>query len=373
MAVIRVGLVGLGEVAQSIHLPVLSDQRDNWLVSGIYDVSPSLMALCTSEYPTAKAFETAEALIDSPDIDAVFILSSDETHSRFARAAIQANKHVLLEKPACLTVREIDELLALTPNYAKTIFVGYMRRYAPAYLAAIEELPDFADITHVRIFDLISEGRHFLKKSQNVLYPTDIDPALLAHGAGEREALIREVVGSDAPADLVRAYRGLTALSSHHISAMRGLLGEPARVLAAHRTNGGANTSVTFDYGHFACCYDAVVDDLGLFDAMIEVRSNTKRVRIIYDTPYIRSLPTRLEVTEAGAAGPVTRTFGPLYGDAFSNELETFHRHITDGTKPLTDLADSRRDLALMAEIIEQMKKTGDRRNLPPTSRNGDR
>ncbi|RUV12257.1 gfo/Idh/MocA family oxidoreductase, partial [Mesorhizobium sp. M5C.F.Ca.IN.020.32.2.1] len=150
-------------------------------------------------------------------------------------------------------------------------------------------------------------------------------------------------------------------LSSHHISAMRGLLGEPVRVLAAHRTNGGANTSVTFDYGHFACCYDAVVDDLGLFDAMIEVRSNTKRVRIIYDTPYIRSLPTRLEVTEAGPLGPVTRTFGPLYGDAFSNELETFHRHITDGTKPLTDLADSRRDLELMAHIIARMKETGGR------------
>ncbi|RUV15505.1 Gfo/Idh/MocA family oxidoreductase, partial [Mesorhizobium sp. M5C.F.Ca.IN.020.32.2.1] len=158
MAVIRVGLVGLGEVAQSIHLPVLSDQRDRWLISGVYDVSPSLVTLCRSEYPTAAIFDSAEALISSPDIDAVFILSSDETHSRFVRAAVQANKHVLLEKPACLTVREIDELLALTTNYAKTIFVGYMRRYAPAYLAAMEELPDFADITHVRIFDLISEG-----------------------------------------------------------------------------------------------------------------------------------------------------------------------------------------------------------------------
>ncbi|RUU07709.1 gfo/Idh/MocA family oxidoreductase, partial [Mesorhizobium sp. M7A.T.Ca.TU.009.01.3.2] len=51
----------------------------------------------------------------------------------------------------------------------------------------------------------------------------------------------------------------------------------------------------------------------------------------------------------------------PLYGDAFSNELEIFHRHITEGTKPLTDLADSRRDLALMAEIIERMKESGGR------------
>lgn len=357
MSVIRVGLVGLGEVAQSIHLPVLADQRDRWAIAGVYDVSPDLVALCRSKYPTAQAFDSAEALINSPDIDAVFVLSSDDTHSRFVRAAIQANKHILLEKPACLTIREIDGLLELSSNYAKTIFVGYMRRYAPAYLAARQELPAFGDITHVRIFDLISEGRHFLKKSQNILYPRDIDPALLARGAGEREALIREVVGDDAPADLVRAYRGLTALSSHHISAMRGLLGEPARVLAAHRTNGGANTAVTFDYGHFAAYYDAVVDDLGVFDAMIEVRSNTKRVRIIYDTPYIRSLPTRLEVTESGADGPITRTFGPLYADAFSNELETFHRHILDGTKPVTDLMDSRRDLALMAEIIGKMKQ----------------
>ncbi|MGX8009440.1 Gfo/Idh/MocA family protein [Mesorhizobium sp. ORM8.1] len=361
MALIRVGLVGLGEVAQSIHLPVLADQRDRWAIAGVHDVSPSLVNLITSQYRSARAFERSETLIASPDIDAVFVLSSDDTHSRFVRAAIEAGKHILLEKPACLTVREIDELLALSKDYDKTIFVGYMRRYAPAYLAARQELPTYDDITHVRIFDLISEGRHFLKKSRNVLYPTDIDPAILARGASERDALIREVVGKDAPADLVRAYRGLTALSSHHISAMRGLLGEPKRVVAAHRTNGGANTSVTFDYGHFACLYDAVVDDLGLFDAMIEVRSNSKRVRIIYETPYIRSLPTRLEVTEAGPLGPVTKAFGPLYGDAFSNELEIFHRHIMDGTKPLTDLADSRRDLALMAQIIERMKESGER------------
>ena len=57
----------------------------------------------------------------------------------------------------------------------------------------------------------------------------------------------------------------------------------------------------------------------------------------------------------------MTKTFGPLYGDAFSNELETFHRHITEGTKPVTDLADSRRDLALMADIIERMKESGRR------------
>lgn len=356
MTILRVGLVGLGEVAQSIHLPVLRDQRDRWQVTGVFDLSRKLMDLCVAQTPGATAFASAEALIASADVDVVFVLSSDETHAPLVQAAIAARKHVLLEKPACLTVREIDALIDAARGYDRIIFVGYMRRYAGAYLAAKAELPAFEDITHVRIFDLISEGRHFLAKSQNVLYPDDIDADVLRRGATARLSLIREVVGADAPDDLIRAYRGLTALSSHHISAMRGLLGEPRGVVAAHRTNGGANTAVLFDYGHFIANYDAVVDDLGVFDAMIEVRSNVKRVRIVYDTPYIRSLPTRLEITEATSAGPMTRSLAPIYADAFSNELAAFHRHILEGTKPLTDLEDLRRDLALMAQAIARMK-----------------
>jgi predicted dehydrogenase len=277
----------------------------------------------------------------------------------FVRMAVSANKHILLEKPACLTVREIDELLALTADYRKIMFVAYMRRYAPAFLAAKAEMPPAAQITHVRIFDLISEGRIFMRHSQDILYPSDIPPDLLARSAKDRDALLREVVGTDAPADLVRAYRGLTALSSHHLSAMRELLGEPERVIAAHRTNGGANTTIMFDYGHYAAHYDAVVDDLGLFDAMIEVRSQTKRLRIIYDTPYIRSLPTRLEIAEGTGSGVRQRILGPFYSDAFTEELKVFHQHVQDGTKPKTDLADSRQDLVLMAGIIEKMKLAG--------------
>ena len=251
MTIIRVGVLGLGEVAQSIHLPILSDQSSLFRIAGLYDISRSLMAFCAARHPTAVPFASPDALIELPDIDAVFVLSPDETHSRFVAKAIRADKHILLEKPPCITVREIDELLALKAacGYAKTLFVAYMRRYADAFLAAKAELPDRADITHVRIYDLITVGTQFLKQSQTVLYPTDIDPRVLAESAAAHEALLREVTGSDAPPDLVRAYRGLTSLSSHHLSAMRELLGEPVRVVAAHRANGGANCTIIFDYG----------------------------------------------------------------------------------------------------------------------------
>jgi len=357
VSVVRVGLLGLGEVAQSIHLPALADLHGQFRVAGLYDVSPGLLAHCAARYPTARTYPSAEALIAAPEIDAVFVLSPDETHSTYVAAAMDADKHILLEKPPCLTLREIDALLARAETYRKVLFVAYMRRYAPAFLAAKAELPPHAEITHVRVYDLISEGPHFLRPSQHVYYPTDIDPELLARGRAAREALLREVTGADAPPDLVRAYRGLAALSSHNLSAMRELIGEPVRVVGAHRNNRGANTSVIFDYGHFTATYDAVVDDLGLFDAMIEVRSNRKRVRIIYDTPYIRSLPTHLDVTENRDGEVHTRHLGPLYADAFPNELRAFHRHILDGTTPKTNLADARRDLALWAEIIDRMKR----------------
>ena len=74
-------MIGLGEVAQSIHLPVLRDQRDRWTIAGVFDLSRKLMDLCLSQNPGAVGFASAEALIASRDIDVVFVLSSDETHA----------------------------------------------------------------------------------------------------------------------------------------------------------------------------------------------------------------------------------------------------------------------------------------------------
>ncbi len=356
MNVLRVGLIGLGEVAQSIHLPALNDLHGLFRIAGLYDVSPSLLRYCSARYPSAEAFPSAEALIESPNIEAVFILSPDETHSRYAAAAMRADKHILLEKPPCLTLREIDALLEQQKHHRKLLFVAYMRRYAPGFLAAKEALPAHADVTHVRVYDLISGGRHFLRQSQEVFYPGDIDADVIARGRAAREALLREVTGAGAPADLVRAYHSLAGLSSHNLSAMRELIGNPLRVVGAHRSNDGANTTAIFDYGHFTATYDAMVDDIGLFDAMIEIRSNRRRVRIVYDTPYIRNLPTHLDITENDGSAVSTRRLGPFYEDAFTTELKVFHKHISDGTMPKTSLADARDDLNLWIDIVDKMK-----------------
>lgn len=359
MSIVRVGLIGLGEVSQLMHLPILADHGQQFAIAGVFDVSPSLTAYCSARYPGSKAFGSAEALVSSPDIDAVFILTPDQTHSHYLSLALEAGKHVFLEKPACLTVGEIDAVAPLAEASDRLLFVAYMRRYSPAFLRAKAMLPDQADIRYVRVRDIICEGLFFIKQTRNIFYPSDLDQEFLARSRADTAALLEQVVGAGAPADLMRAYQVLTGLSSHSLSAMRELIGLPKRVIAAHRKQNGESIVALFDYGHFTAIYEALIDNVARFDARIEILSDTRQMRVGYDTPYIRNLPTSLEVTESTGADTRTITFGPDYTDPFALELRAFHGHLTNGTRPKTTLADSRDDLVLMAEIVERMKASG--------------
>jgi predicted dehydrogenase len=165
--------------------------------------------------------------------------------------------------------------------------------------------------------------------------------------------MLRSVMGDAAPADAVRAYQVLTGLASHSFSAMRELLGPPKAVTAA-RQHRGENVIVLFDYETFTCAYEAVIHDVARFDSGIEVLTLNQHFRMNYDTPYIRNLPTRLEITSSTDTETGTEIIGPIYEDPFRIELDAFHESITTGAKPKTTLADSLADLELFAEVGAQ-------------------
>lgn len=356
MSIVRVGLIGLGEVSQLMHLPILADNRDLFEIAGVFDVSPSLTRHCAARYPGAKVYQTAEELVASADVDAVFILTPDQTHSHYLTMALKAGKHVFLEKPACLTIGEIDAAAPLAGASDRLLFVAYMRRYSPAFLRAKEMLPKTDDIRYVRVRDIICEGPFFIQQTRNIFYPNDLSAEFLAQSRAETTALLENVVGTNPPAGLSRAYQVLTGLSSHSLSAMRELIGRPKRVIAAHQKQNGELIVALFDYGNFTAIYEALIDNVARFDARIEILSDTRQMRIGYDTPYIRNLPTSLEVIELTGTDTQTTTYGPNYSDPFALELKAFHEHLMKGTKPKTTLADSREDLVLMSEIVERMK-----------------
>lgn len=345
---IKVGLIGLGEVAQLMHLPLLADDQ-RFEIAAVTDVSPSLVAHVAERYGVKTRHASAEALIADPGLDAVFILTPDHLHAPLLEQAIRAGKHVFIEKPAALTAAELRPLIELDKTNSNIVFVGYMRRFAPAFTELKKRLPAREEIRHVRIRDLIRESQFFVDQSRNIFRPDDVPAEVIADGRAKTQGLLKSVMGDAAP-DQLRAYQVLTGLSSHSFSAMRELFGAP-RAVAAARQHRGENVLVMFDYGTFTALYEAVIHDVARFDAGIEVLTMNQHFKINYDTPYVRNLPTRLEITTSDLHSTGTEIIGPFYEDAFRVELGAFHHSVTTGEKPKTLLTDSLADLELFAEV----------------------
>ncbi|WIY52003.1 Gfo/Idh/MocA family oxidoreductase [Devosia sp. YIM 151766] len=355
-APLKVGLIGLGEVAQLMHLPLLADDK-RFSIAAISDVSPSLLNYVAVRYGVGKLHPNANSLLTDPGVDAVFILTPDHLHAELLEAAIRSGKHVFIEKPACLTAGQLAPILAMPRRPGQVVFVGYMRRFSRAFLELKQRLPPLETIRHVRIRDIIREAPFFVAQTRNIFKPNDISPELIAEGRAKTQAMLRSVMGEDCPPDALRAYQVLTGLASHSFSAMRDLLGPPQGVRYAHQHH-GETVIALFDYGHFTALYEAVIDDVSRFDAGIEVLTQTQHFKMNYDTPYIRNLPTRLEITTSSATETGTEIIGPIYEDPFRIELNAFLDSVQNGTPNKTSLEDSMADLELFAAVSRHFHQT---------------
>ena len=108
-----VGIVGAGMVTQVIHLPVLLALSPKFRPIGIYDVDGGRAAAVSEAFSLPKRFQTLEGLANDEEVDAVLVCNSDEHHTEATCVALHHRKAVLLEKPAALSLKEIDQMIAL--------------------------------------------------------------------------------------------------------------------------------------------------------------------------------------------------------------------------------------------------------------------
>jgi predicted dehydrogenase len=354
---VGVGIVGLGEVAQVIHLPVLEVLADRFRIAAICDVSPALLRAVGDRYavPERSRHTDFRKLVARDDLDAVFVLTSDEYHAECVIAACAAGKDVLVEKPMCLTPAEAETIVRARDAAGVRVMVAYMRRFAPAFLAAVEEVRQFERINYVRVRDIIGRNRLVVDQVHSVIRPNDVPDELVADRAERARRLVREAIG-EAPPELIRAYRLLCGLSSHDLSAMRELIGFPREVVSATQWRGGSFMVVVFGYEGFRAILETGVDDQRRFDAQIEVYGPTRSVRLQFDTPFIRHLPTTLVVRETIGEAFHERVIRPTFKDPYTHELEAFHDVVTRGVPPKTTPEDFQDDLRLFGLIVDKLR-----------------
>jgi predicted dehydrogenase len=354
---LRVGVIGLGEVAQVIHLPVLQSLPQLFEVVALCDISPTLQQVVGDAYGVQRRYSDAAEMLAAGGLDAVLVLNSDEYHTEAVVTALENDVHVLVEKPMCLTLREAEEIIAARDRSGATVMVGYMRRFAPAFLQAKEQLAELGPVNFVRVRDIIGTNRLIVDQTSLVHRPDDIPAEAMQDRWNRGARLVREAIG-EVPGEVAGAYRLLCGLGSHDLSAMRELLGRPSGVAAARIWGGGGWIAALLDYDGFVVSYETGVDEQLRFDAHIEVYGKKASFRIQYDTPYVRHFPTQLFREESVGDAFVRTVDRPHLKDPYTAELEYFHAAVTEGFAPKTGPEDFVEDLELFAEIIRVVDKT---------------
>lgn len=355
----RVGIVGCGEAAQILHLPSLYQLQDKFTVTALCDASQTVLDGVGEVWRVPNRFLDYRDLVARSDVDIVLIANPNAYHAEVALAAIEAGKHVLVEKPMCITLRENDAIVAARDKAGVVVQVGTMRRYAPAFVQACERVRGIENITLARVHDVLGRNAQIIEPTSRVIRGKDIPQAAMEATAARNDQLVIEAIGhlvpGEIPAAVKTAYNLLLGLSTHDISAMRELLGMPQGVLYAAQRQNGIYLSAAFDYGGYICHFETGVDVIPRFDACLEVYSAEQVVRVDYDTPYVRNLPIRLNVLAAEGVGVANHSIHPAWGDAFVLEWEAFYDNIIHKRLPKTSPEDFRQDLELFARMIQLM------------------
>jgi 1,5-anhydro-D-fructose reductase (1,5-anhydro-D-mannitol-forming) len=131
MKKIRYGIIGFGNFAEKTILPAIRASANSEVVA-LQKRSSDAARAKAREHGVPHAFGTVEELVRHPDVDSVFIVSANACHYPETVAAARAGKHVLVEKPMALSVREAEEMIRVCREQAVKLMVGHMVRLSPA-------------------------------------------------------------------------------------------------------------------------------------------------------------------------------------------------------------------------------------------------
>jgi scyllo-inositol 2-dehydrogenase (NADP+) len=125
---INVGLIGFGIGGQIFHAPIITSIA-GLILNKIRATKPTNVALAKTKYPGTEIVSDADEIINDPTIDLVVITTPNLTHLPIVRKALEAGKHVVVDKPFTIRSSEADELIALASEKKRILSVFHSRRF----------------------------------------------------------------------------------------------------------------------------------------------------------------------------------------------------------------------------------------------------
>jgi predicted dehydrogenase len=160
-----IGVVGLGYWGPNLARNFGELGALSWLC----DLDPDLRQTFSARYPAARVTDSFEELLAAPEVDGVVVATPVPTHYALAKQALQAGKHVLVEKPPAMKAEEIDELVALAAERDLVLMPGHLLLYHPG-VRKLKELIDSGELGEVLCVYGNRQNLGIVRTNENALW-----------------------------------------------------------------------------------------------------------------------------------------------------------------------------------------------------------
>lgn len=152
MKKLKIGVIGLGSIAQLVHIPILK-KLHNVEIEAICDTDRNKLNAISKKFDISKKYLSFVDLLNDKSTDAVIIATPTNTHCSIAVAAAEAGKHMLIEKPAATTPEETIKIDEAVKKNNVTAMVGMNQRFRPdsMLIKSLINSGELGEIFYIRV------------------------------------------------------------------------------------------------------------------------------------------------------------------------------------------------------------------------------
>lgn len=367
---LRVGVIGCGAIAQAMHLPHMFDYPEQFQVVALADSHRPTLDAVAERYGVATRSTDWREVIGRDDVDAVALLHGG-SHYPTLLAALDAGKHVFVEKPMTWSLAEARDAAQRVRQSDRVVQVGYHKLYDPAFDYTKQQLQQMRDVGFGRITVLHPENQlglspHRILRGDGAIDEGHIEPppaeavvsAVLQGSLSEAlRADVDAALGSRKTNTALRvAHSFLTVSVIHQIYMLYGFLGEPKRVIHTDIWRNGLSIHTVIDYGddlhvtldwHYLSHVKDYREEYAFF-------GHHDRVTMQLPAPYFRNFPSPVIVQGGDGELAWEKRVIVSYEEAFRLELTAFYENVRAGRQPQWGAVDDAvKHMAFIQQIVD--------------------
>jgi len=349
---VKIGVAGLGAVAQSVHLPLIQRRWDLFELLSVADLSASQSARIGEQFGVTPEhrYQTLADMLNAETLDGVLLLTSG-SHGTLALECIRRGVAVFCEKPLAFSLSEIDALSdAERKAGTPLLFLAYMKEYDPAVSRLKRILPKPSEIRYVNVEVLHPSGSSQLAYANLQTPISDIDPAIIERAKEADRAVTTTALGEGTPQAFRNLYTNVVLGSLiHDISLIRYLLGsitgiDDVRIWAESDDPGSIEISGTVSEQARINLHWHYLADYPRYRETVTIHHTTGSFALEFTVPYLLNAPTELRIVSSDGVGESNEIVRDIT-EAFEEELIAFHAMVVDSVPPSNGTAEGRADV----------------------------